>query len=271
MRVVFSQFFNEAYLLPWWLDHHRRIFDHGVLIDSNSSDESADICRRMVPTWEIVRPEYMPFEALLRDFEIMKHEARFPTAWKIVLNTTEFLVAPDLAALEQYLESTGGTSARLPSAVMVDVVPRRVPSPKRPLTEQKDAGFWETDVTSEEASALLRRFGSHRRVYHRYPIGAYGPGRHISHLPNQHDAPREQAAIWWYGFSPWTKAFVDRKRQIGPSIAEHDRKAGFGFQHQMSNDAMEEARSKLIALAGPLMPRRRTSARPLSRLFSRIR
>ena len=33
MRVVVSHFFNEAYLLPWWLRHHRDVFDHGVLID----------------------------------------------------------------------------------------------------------------------------------------------------------------------------------------------------------------------------------------------
>ena len=33
-RVVISHFFNEAYLLPWWLKHHREIFDHGVLIDT---------------------------------------------------------------------------------------------------------------------------------------------------------------------------------------------------------------------------------------------
>ena len=54
-RVVISHFFNEAYLLPWWLEHHRQIFDHGVLIDWSSTDGSADICRQLVPGWEVVR------------------------------------------------------------------------------------------------------------------------------------------------------------------------------------------------------------------------
>ena len=54
-RVVISHFFNEAYLLPWWLEHHRQIFDHGVLIDWSSTDGSADICRQLAPGWEVVR------------------------------------------------------------------------------------------------------------------------------------------------------------------------------------------------------------------------
>src|SRR5262245_4413723 len=75
MRVVVSHFFNEAYLLPWWLRHHRDIFDHGVLIDRYSTDGSADICRELVPSWEVVRSETAQFEAIKCDFEVMKHDA----------------------------------------------------------------------------------------------------------------------------------------------------------------------------------------------------
>jgi hypothetical protein len=31
MRLVVSHFFNESYLMPWWLKHHRETFDHGVI------------------------------------------------------------------------------------------------------------------------------------------------------------------------------------------------------------------------------------------------
>ncbi|MCA3390648.1 MAG: glycosyltransferase family 2 protein, partial [Roseomonas sp.] len=41
MRSVICHFFNEAYLLPWWLKHHVPIFDHGVMIDHGSTDGSA--------------------------------------------------------------------------------------------------------------------------------------------------------------------------------------------------------------------------------------
>jgi len=83
MRVVVSHFFNEAYLLPWWLRHHREVFDHGVLIDRYSTDGSVDICRELVPSWEVVRSETAQFAAIMCDFEVMKHEARFPDAWKM--------------------------------------------------------------------------------------------------------------------------------------------------------------------------------------------
>ena len=91
-RIVISHFYNEAYLLPWWLKHHREMFDHGVLIDYASTDDSVAICRELVPDWEVIPSENAHFSALLCDFEVMKHEQRFPDAWKIALNTTEFLV-----------------------------------------------------------------------------------------------------------------------------------------------------------------------------------
>lgn len=96
MRVVLSRFFNESYLMEWWLRHHLEMFDHGILIDSNSNDETADICRTIAPHWEVIRTEHAEYSAILADFELMKQEERFPEAWKIVLNTTEFLVSPDL-------------------------------------------------------------------------------------------------------------------------------------------------------------------------------
>jgi hypothetical protein len=272
LRVVLSQFYNEAYMLPWWLRHHREMFDHGVLIDSHSTDGSADICRQLVPEWEVVRPEYTPFETILRDFEIMKHEARFPCAWKIALNTTEFLVAPDLASLEGAIGKEGGTAARLPAAIMVDSEPDREPAPERPLVEQKCSGIWERDLRSKPFEDFVSRYGSHGRVYHRYPIGAYTPGRHASHLPGQVEAVPEQASIWWYGFSPWNARFLARKRQIGASIGEHDRKHGFGFQHQAADEEFDALHSGLARLSGPLFPlQARDAGRERSGIARRLR
>lgn len=253
LRIVISQFYNEAYMLPWWLRHHREMFDHGVLIDSHSTDGSADICRQLVPGWEVVRPEYTPFETLLRDFEIMKHEARFAGAWKIVLNTTEFLVAPDLAAVEGTVVKEGGTAARLPAAIMVDLDPEQEPAPDRPLVEQKSSGIWEADLRAKPFDTFVARYGSHGRVYHRYAIGAYTPGRHASHLPGQVAVPPAQASIRWYAFSPWNERFRARKRQIGASIGEHDRKHGFGFQHQSADGESEALHAGLARLSGPLL------------------
>ena len=90
MRTVITHFYNEEYLLPWWLQHHRPMFDHGILIDYGSTDASADICRTLAPEWRLVRSANPDFSALDVDFEVMQYEAGLP-GWKIALNTTEFL------------------------------------------------------------------------------------------------------------------------------------------------------------------------------------
>src|SRR5262245_52338257 len=231
MRVVVSHFFNEAYLLPWWLRHHRDIFDHGILIDRYSTDGSADICRELVPSWEVVRSETAQFEAIKCDFEVMKHEARFPDAWKIALNTTEFLVAPRLSEVEEFVKSNHLTVARLPGAVVVDTEPDRAPDPNVRLTEQQDCGFWQSGHESQAAGLISPVRPSRSRSYHRYMIRAYAPGRHLSHVPGQCDCNREQAAIWWYAFSPWTDAFKARKLQINATRSDFDKAHRLGYQH----------------------------------------
>ena len=43
--TVISHFYNEEYLLPWWLAHHTKLFDHGILINKGSTDRSVEICK----------------------------------------------------------------------------------------------------------------------------------------------------------------------------------------------------------------------------------
>ena len=50
--TVISHFYNEEYLLPWWLMHHTKLFDHGILINKGSTDRSAQISKRFAPYWE---------------------------------------------------------------------------------------------------------------------------------------------------------------------------------------------------------------------------
>jgi len=253
-RVVISHFFNEAYLLPWWLKHHREMFDHGVLIDWSSTDGSADICRQLAPSWEVVASENAHFAAILCDFEVMKHEARFPDAWKIALNTTEFLVAPALAHMEATLERHELTAVRLPGAIMVDSAPDEAPDPGVPLTQQKRCGIWEDEFDFKTYAIPGLSFPTRSRIHHRYVIGAYTPGRHGSHLPGQCAGKRELGAIWWYGFSPWTDAFKARKLHISTRRDAFDRKHGFGAQHEAGPSDLEARWSKLSALSRPLFP-----------------
>ena len=57
MITVISHFFNEEYLLPFWLEHHSKIFDHGIMIDYCSTDRSVEIIRKFCPSWTIVKTQ----------------------------------------------------------------------------------------------------------------------------------------------------------------------------------------------------------------------
>jgi hypothetical protein len=251
-RVVISHFFNEAYLLPWWLRHHREIFDHGVLIDYHSSDASVEICRELVPHWEIVTSENATFAALLCDFEVMKHEQRFPDAWKLALNTTEFFAAPGLAKMERLMTQHDLVGARIPGAVMVDTDPDNPPDPGQPLVTQKANGIWEDEIDFQSLAIPGLTFATRSRLYHRYAIGAYTPGRHGSHLPRQCNGSRDLGSIRWYGFSPWSNAFKSRKLQISTKRDSFDVKNGFGAQHQADIAELDGRWSKLAPLSGIL-------------------
>ena len=255
MRLVIAQFFNEAYLLPWWLSHHREIFDHGILIDDHSTDGSVDICRELVPHWEVVKAEYTPFEAITRDFEVMKHELRFPDAWKMVLNITEFLVSRSLSDIEGKATRLQNNAVRLQGAIMVDIAPDDLPNPDRPLVEQKAYGIWENDPDLKRADISFLDKSSRSRVYHCDTIGAYAPGRHTSHLPGQFTATAEEGAIFWYGFSPWSSEFKARKLQVGGSMGAHDFRYGFSSQHQADLEQMELWWKSLRPLSRSLYPR----------------
>ena len=75
-KTIISHFYNEEYLLPFWLKHHSKMFDHGILIDYNSTDRSVDIIREICPTWEIIDSRNELFDAVLIDKEVEDIETR---------------------------------------------------------------------------------------------------------------------------------------------------------------------------------------------------
>ncbi|HRK18601.1 MAG TPA: glycosyltransferase family 2 protein [Hyphomicrobiaceae bacterium] len=252
-RVLISHFYNEAYLLPWWLRHHLAIFDHGVLIDYGSTDESVAICRDLAPGWEVVRSENEHFSAIMCDFEVMKHEQRFSDCWKIALNTTEFLVAPQLDKMERIVSENDLTGVRIPGAIMVDAAPEVLPDPGRALVEQKASGIWEAEFDFKKHAIPGLQFPTRSRLYHRYSIGSYLPGRHATNLPGLCNGAPELAAIWWYGYSPWNEHFKRRKLGIAPRRDQFDRKHGFGVQHEARASELDLRWSRLFGLSRPLV------------------
>ena len=91
MKTIITHFYNEEYLLPWWLEHHKKYFDFGILIDYDSTDRSVEICKEICPTWQVVKSINKEFDAWQIDAEVMAYEKQF-VGWRIVLNVTEFIV-----------------------------------------------------------------------------------------------------------------------------------------------------------------------------------
>jgi hypothetical protein len=71
--------------------HHRELFDHGIIIDFESSDSSLSIVRKLVPNWEIVQSPFKEFDALKLDrfVESVERNIKGP---RIALTITEFFI-----------------------------------------------------------------------------------------------------------------------------------------------------------------------------------
>lgn len=243
MRTVITHFHNEEFLLPYWLRHHVEMFDHGILINHHSTDDSADIARDLAPHWSLVQSETEDFDAIDCDFEVMLHERTVP-GWKIALTTTEFLCCPKLSHAERLAENKSARALCFNAAIMVEPPSLKLPPvvDSAPLVAQRHHGYLERDHPT-----LLGKIPYHNRLYHSFPHGSYHPGRHLSNRPAAH--MDRLGMLLWFGFSPWEERFLARKRQIALRVPDADRVVGRGRQHLYSDDEREAIRARLAAHA----------------------
>lgn len=247
MRTILTHFYNEAYLLPWWLRHHLALFDHGVLIDHGSTDGSAEICRALAPHWRLVQTSLSDFDAYLTDFEVMKYEEGLE-GFKIALTTTEFLIATTpLTELEQAMRDDGRAAVKLRAAIMVDTAPDETPAPEVSLVQQKHHGYWEADHPGLGPPGTT----NYARIYHRGQIGQYHPGRHGSYLFGA-DTIAADHFVFKYTYSPWTAPMQLRKFQISAKVSAADRQRGWGWQHHLEVNQLEAMRAERLPLAEDL-------------------
>ncbi len=230
--ILIAQCYNEEYLLPWWLKHHYPMFDHGIIIDSHSTDRSAEFVREHAPGWEVRPRQSEHFSAEGIDLEVMEAERGFD-GWKMSLNITEFLCCRDFEMLRAFLEMDGRGMFGIRGVVAVDppgLYPE--PDPDRPLVAQRHHGFFEDERMGPETVLMRTRF------LHRYSDGAYTFGRHNSGHPVVWHPPG--ALVLWFGFSPWNEQVIARKLQIKGQLSEEDKLAGWGSQHMMERDQLTD-------------------------------
>jgi hypothetical protein len=225
-KTLISHFYNEEYMLPWFLSHHKQIFDHGVMIDYHSTDRSIEIIRKICPTWDIVPSRNLDFQADNIDTEVMEIEREID-GWKIALNVTEQMIG-DYSILDdepkQWL---------IPTVFMVDTDRDNPVSQDLPLYEQKHWGF---SFRDSQRDFLERRSRSIHNVPVYYPPHntqeCMGPGRHY------HTYNTDQLAIFYYGWCPFDEGGIARKLQIQTQIPLIDRQRGWGFHHITNKETL---------------------------------
>lgn len=238
VRAVISHFYNEEYLLPWWLAHHVDLFDVGILINHGSTDRSVEIAREFAPHWRIVNSRLTEFDAALTDLEVSNYEWELPPCWKIALNVTEFLLpAKPLCEIESELTEQGRVGCACSGFVVVDDAPERPPTYERPLVLQK---HWGLDDNAEQNPDLraklgLAPFAGRNRFYHSNSTGLYTVGRHSSIHPD-HAHRNRDLLIFHYGFAPWTEEGIRRKTHHRNKMAPADIARGWAVHHLNSDD-----------------------------------
>ena len=221
-KTLLCHFYNEQWMLPWFLNHHKQIFDHGIMIDYHSTDHSVDIIKEICPTWDIVTSRNPDFQADKIDTEVSDIEKSID-GWRICLNVTEQLIG-DYSILDndptprQYL---------LPSLFIIDTeFETRVANPDFPLYEQYKQGF---SFRDGQQQFLERRARSVHNVPYQYPTQStkecMAPGRHFNF------ATTDQLVVLYYGWAPFDKNQLQRKLQIQTQIPDIDRQRGWGFHH----------------------------------------
>jgi len=211
--TVLCHFYNEEYLLPFWLKHHRSIFSHGIMIDYHSTDKSVEIIKELCPTWEIRTTKNEMFDAVLVDKEVMEIENTL-SGFKIALNVTEFIVAKTEFNLTNDFMCIGIESYTALSDLK---------------TPQNEIEFFNN---IQRVSYAKRG----HRVIHSYQNGNYTIGRHSS---NHSTTLSKDLYILWCGFYPWNDETLKRKCQIKEKIPESDKICGRGFQHLWNKKQME--------------------------------
>lgn len=212
--TIISHIYNEEYLLPWWIKHHKDIADNIVFIDYHSTDRSVEIMRDMCPNCTIIKSRNEKFDAELCDQEVMSVEEKYQ-GFKLALNVTEFFIPKD--DINHIFDQTEQRVYRINRALMVDENENDIVLHSENLVERKRFGFIGSDP-------LHTPF----RYAHNYQRGNYTLGRHDCHLPNHQDI---NSLIFVYTWAPWTEEFIKRKLQIKDNIPDADKASGRGYHH----------------------------------------
>ena len=211
--ILITSIYNEEYLLPFWLHHHKNMFDEMVVIDYNSTDKSLEICKSICPHCTIITTRNKYYDAEEVDKEYMDIEDSFEGI-KIVLNTTEFLFC-ETNVRDLFINDT----EPVPYAIHV----------ASPYSKNNyDINSYKELFNNLFNDDIVYHFDRGLRYIHNYSNGNYKIGRHLT---NYNYIQTNKAHIIWFGYYPMNDRLMKRKLQIKNNIPQSDRDKGFGVQH----------------------------------------
>ena len=218
--TLLTNVFNEEYLLPFWLHHHKNMFDEIIVIDYNSTDKSMEICKSICPDCKIIKTRNKYFDAYDIDTEFMDIENTIEGI-KIVLNTTEFLFC-EKSIIDLFIDNTELISFAIT------------------CTSPYSNNSYNINNNYELFSNLLNNdimFHNDRwtRQIHNFPNGNYTVGRHNT---CNISVPTSKAHIIWMGYYPMNDNLMKRKLQIQQNIPQSNKDQGLGFQHLFSKETI---------------------------------
>jgi UDP-glucose 4-epimerase len=216
--TVLTNIYNEEYLLPFWLNYHKNIFDHGIIVDYRSTDNSVKICKSICPTWEIITTVNEYFEAEKIDEEFMNIEKSI-TGLKIVLNTTEFLICSD--PLHKLFTDLLGNNTEPFSLSISCISPYSINNYYPNNLPMLFKNMLNDDVKYH--------YDRKTRQLHNYRCGNYTIGRHST--LNTNIIYKDNIFIVWLGYYPMNDSLLQRKLQILINVPESDKARNFGLQH----------------------------------------
>ena len=218
--TLISHIFNEEYLLPFWLNHHKDMFDKIIIIDYNSTDNSIEICKTICPECQIIKSRNNCFEADKVDIEVMDIENTLQGI-KMVLNTTEFLFC-ETPVKDLFFDNKKPISYAVNAVTPYSLYLYNINNNYELFTN-----LFNDDVVYHYDRGV--------RQIHNFSNGNYGIGRHQTKNMSLYTS---KAHIIWMGYYPMNDKLLKRKLQIHQNIPQIDKDRGRGAEHLYSKEKM---------------------------------
>lgn len=251
-------------MLPYWLDHHKGLFDHGIVIEYGSVDRTVEILHDKCPTWEVHKNRY-GWGPAFEDVQMHEKRVHGTNVWKIALNVTEFVMENDLHGFIETFVKQHPLAVGIRTCG-VNIVDRNDNSRHDRITDHKelimrkhfgyyDHDLFKIDVNIETHGQLIvdtkmyieRDMDGRSRLLHKAPQGLYNNGRHGTSLTNVYPrskglCPESPLVLAWFGYAPYyiTKDRMSRRWQ------EYDYAGLFRYQNLLAYDLLTDPRYKEV-------------------------